>query len=598
MYKNLLFAVVLAISADCFAIELDKTKYIGLDEIKPHAQAYCLTIYEGTNIEKFPLEVIGVVRNIEPGRNAILVKGLDERFVHTGPVAGCSGSPVYIDGRLAGALSFGRPFSKDALYGVTPIAEMHRAGEIENPESSCATLSTLAGVDLSKPLDLAQAADAATKPRPMAGWLPTGASTLPCVLSTSALPANVAGQLESIVGPMGFTAVSGMSGTTADANLAKTVKFEPGGAIVVPLLDGDIRMSALGTVTDVVDDKVYAFGHSFLGTGSVELPVATGVVNTVVASVMRSFKFGSALEVKGALVADESTAIVGRLGRKARTIPLNISIDRYNDPEMRRYKCQLANHEMMSPTVVMTSVAAATFMRGPLPAQHSIAYRITIGLEGQEPIIFDNVTSDDDASGMIKDGVGSVALLMNNPYKKLCINSLDFEAKILPKSILSHLWSVSAADTSVKAGQTLDVSAVVEPYLAEKVKYNKQIAIPANITPGEYELLITGPEGYLEFLKKAAPQKFAADNVENLLVAIRNIAGVRRDKLYFVVVMPASGVSIETQSLSDLPPSKSMMLQNDKRSVTVRPYQAWIESSVMTDSIVTDSQTIKFTVEK
>jgi len=598
MYKKLFFAAILSVSSLCFSqIGLDKTKYIGLDEIKPHMPAYCLTIYEGTNIEKFPLEVISVVKGVEPGHDAILVKGLDPRFEHTGPVAGCSGSPVYIDGRMAGALAFGWAFSKDALYGVTPIEEMHRAGEIENalPCNS----SSLGGIDLSKPIDLAQVADSFTKPKPMSSSLPSGASILPAVLSTTGLPQNVSTQLESMLSPMGFVPVSGMAGTVADPNLAKTVKFEPGGTIVVPLVDGDIRLSALGTVTDVVGDKVYGFGHSFLGTGAVELPVATGVVNTVVASMMRSFKFGSAIEVKGALVADESTAIVAKIGKKARTIPLTITIDRFNDSQIRKYNCQLANHEMMSPMMVMTSVSAAAFMRGPLPPDHTIAYRISLCLEGvSDPIVFDNISAGDDAAGMIKDGVGSLALLMNNPYKKVCISSIDFQAKIMPKSIASHIWSVTLADTSVKAGESLEVSTVIEPYLADKVTYSKRIAVPANLAPGEYELLITGPEGYASFLKKAAPQKFVADSMENMITAIRNIAQMRRDRLYFVLLMPPSGVTIESQALGDLPASKAMVLQDEKRSITVLPYQSWVESSVKTDSIVGDSKVVKFTVER
>ena len=107
----------------------DPARYISIDEIKPGMQAYCLTEYGIAGIEKFGLEIVDVVRNIEPGRNAILVKGTDERFMRTGPVAGCSGSPVYIEGRLAGALAFAWPFSKDPLYGATPIEEMLRVGQ-------------------------------------------------------------------------------------------------------------------------------------------------------------------------------------------------------------------------------------------------------------------------------------------------------------------------------------------------------------------------------------------------------------------------------------------------------------------------------------
>ena len=104
-------------------------RYITIDEVQPGMDAYCLTGYKDAEIEKFPLEVLSVVRDIRPGRDAILVQGTDERFIHTGPVWGCSGSPVYIDGRLAGALTFTWSFSKDPLYGVTPIEDILKVGQ-------------------------------------------------------------------------------------------------------------------------------------------------------------------------------------------------------------------------------------------------------------------------------------------------------------------------------------------------------------------------------------------------------------------------------------------------------------------------------------
>lgn len=112
----------------------DPNKYIDIDEIKPGMQAYCLTCYKGTEIEKFDLEVLSILHNVMPGRDLILVQGTDERFIYTGPVGGCSGSPVYINNRLAGALAHapGWPFSKDPLYGVTLIKDILKTGQDTN----------------------------------------------------------------------------------------------------------------------------------------------------------------------------------------------------------------------------------------------------------------------------------------------------------------------------------------------------------------------------------------------------------------------------------------------------------------------------------
>ena len=486
-------------------IQPDKTRYIGIDEVKPGMDAYCLTVYEKTNIEKFGLEVVSVVRNFEPGRNAILVKGTDPRFIHTGPVAGCSGSPVYIDGRLAGALSFAlSSFSKDPLYGVTPIDEMLRADKGEQVPPT--TGSNLSSWNFSNSLDLMAAAENFTKPKMSAQSAPSGASLLPTVMVTSSLPAGTLEQLNSFCLPLGLIPAAGLGSGCADPNLAKTTNFEPGSTAVVPLVDGDMKVAAIGTVTDVVGDKVYAFGHSFLGHGQTDLPLATGQVNTIVASMMRSFKFGNALEVKGALTSDESTAIVGRIGKKAKTIPLTIKINRYNDSE-QIYQCQMVNHEVLSPMMIMTAVSGAASMRGPLPPDHSIIYKITIGIDGFEPIVYANISTGDDAGSMLKEAISTVGLLLNNPYKRVNIESIDIEAAILSKNMVSRIWSVTLSDTTVKPGQTIDVSVVVAPFLADKKTYDLTLQIPRNLKPGEYELALTGPAGYEQFLRRSCAGK-------------------------------------------------------------------------------------------
>ncbi|MHC4497600.1 MAG: SpoIVB peptidase S55 domain-containing protein, partial [Planctomycetota bacterium] len=300
---------------------LDKTKYITVEEIRPGMEAYCLTVYKGTEIEKFDLEVLDVVRNAMTGRDAILVQGTDERFVHTGPVAGCSGSPVYIDGRLAGALAFGFFFSKDPLYGATPIEEMLRVGE----SSTRATqhMGTRGfSCDFSKPLDFAEIDEQIRIARlPNSNSL-AGATPLPCPLVTSGLPTQVVEQLDSFVKPYGFMAVAGISGgnivSPAPAAGTGTTELVSGACLAVPLITGDITADVVGTVTEVVGDKVYGFGHSFLGYGAIDLPMATGQVHTVVSSMFRSFKFASADEIVGALTTDESTAIYGQIGAKAK----------------------------------------------------------------------------------------------------------------------------------------------------------------------------------------------------------------------------------------------------------------------------------------
>jgi len=593
---SFLFCLLILAGPFCRAGEpLDPTKYITIDEVRPGMEAYCLTGYKGTEIEKFDMEVLSVVRNVRPGRDAILVQGTDERFIHTGPVWGCSGSPVYIDGRLAGALAFAWTFSKDPLYGVTPIEDMLKVGR-KAPNTKEAAWEPGFAFDFSTPVDFPQIYKQLTT-TPVTGKSRSGMAALRCPLITSGLPAGVVEQLNDSVEPFGLVAVAGIGGS-ADVNKNEDVQLAPGACLAVPLVTGDITMEVIGTVTEVAGDKVYGFGHSFLGYGPVDLPMATGQVHTVVSSRARSFKVASMLEIVGALTMDESAAVLGRVGAKARMIPLTMRIDRYNDPETRVYNCQVVDNRLYTPLVLRSAVAGAALYLGDLPPDHMIEYKVSIGLEGADHITFENVSTGSGLMEMIIDGTVPVALLMNNPYEKVDIESIDFDVRIMPKNIISHIWSVDLADSTVKAGQKLQIGVVVESFLAGKKKYQYSLKIPDELAPGRYDLIITGGYGYLKFLRKAASYRFVPQNLATLIEAMNNLLAIKREGLYCLLVLPPGGIALEKAELPDLPATKALVLQDAKRTLRTQPYQHWLENSLTTGTVVIDEKVMRITVEK
>jgi hypothetical protein len=585
--------------------QLDKSKYISVDEIRPGMDAYCLTAYEGTEVEKFSLDVLSVVRDARPGRDAILVRGTDERFIHTGPVWGCSGSPVYIEGRLAGALAFSWTFSKDPVYGVTPIEEMLAVGEV-TPGAETTVWGPGFRFDFSEPLDFAKVYDQVMN-GPLTAENRPGVTALRCPLITYGLPAGVVEQLNDSVEPFGLIAVAGIGevgGSELPSREHKAgleipdAKIIPGACLAIPLVTGDIKMEAIGTVTEVVGDRVYGFGHSMLGFGPIDLPIATGQVHTVISSTYRSFKFASAIEIVGAMTADESAAVRGQLGAEAKMISLAIKVDRYNDAEVRVYNCRVANNRMLTPSVLRAAVAGAAFMRGSLPLDHTIEYKVTIGVDDASPIVFENSSSGVGLGEMLAESIGSVAMLMNNPYEDIGIQSIDFEVSITPKDISSRIWSADLSDSKVKAGQQLDVSVVVQPPLAEKKKYRFNLSIPSELAPGKYELIVCGGYGYRQFLRKAAPYKFVPQSLTTLLEAMNNLLSIDRDRLYCLLALPPSGVTVANAQLPDLPATKALLMQDAKRVLKTRPYEHWLEKSLKTGTVVIDKKIMHITVEE
>ncbi|OHB52598.1 MAG: hypothetical protein A2Y10_19130 [Planctomycetes bacterium GWF2_41_51] len=587
---SLLCSLFFIFNSFCSA-DIDKTKYITLDEIRPGMDANCLTVYQGVEPARYNLKVVAVVKNIAPNRNAILVMGTDDSFIHTGPVAGCSGSPVYIDGRLAGALAFGWSFSKDPLYGVTPIEEMLNVGNAR-PSTNAAYSSAL---DSKKPIDLKASYNQLTnlKSRPSS---PVGVSELACPITTN-LPQSSFANVADIFESAGLIPVSAGS-SSGDAEFPD-LTMKPGGILALPLVYGDIDLSAIGTITEVIDDKVYAFGHSLLGHGPIELPMATGQVHTVVANLVKSFKYGRPLEIKGALYADESTAVVGTIGRKAAAIPMTITVDRFNDEKVRTYKSYVAAHKYFTPLLTSACLSGTATMLGDLPAESSVHYKTRIGINGYDPITIENFSSSDDLQTYISDSVGALNLIMNNPYDRPEITSLEFEIKIQPQNLVSHIWNFEVSQTTVKPGQTIAVSITLEEFLNTSIKaYKTEIKIPEDTEPGDYMLTAGGADNYRMFLAQYAPYKFMPENMPNLIKVINQIGNMKRNSLYVTLALPASGIAIENSQLPQLPVTKSLLLKSDKRAMTVMPDADWIEKIMPVGTVVLDSQNLTITVEK
>jgi hypothetical protein len=579
----------------------DPAKYIDLDEIKPGMEGYCLTEYGIGGIEKFALKVIDVVRDFEPGRDVILVQGTDERFIHTGPVAGCSGSPVYIDGRMAGALAFAWPYSKDPLYGATAIADMLRVGlgKTDSPEPTFV-------FDYSEPINLAevdrQITSSLASPKGRLG----GVSTLPCPLITSGMSAEACEQLNAAVKPFGLMVVPGIGGGSMQASAGANdgpgdaeadLKFSPGSCLAIPLVSGDMMMAVYGTVTEVRDGSVYGFGHPFMGYGAVDLPMATGKVHTVITSMVRSSKLARVVKTVGALRTDEGSGILGQIGEEAQTFPVTVRIDRYNDTK-RVYNCRVASDRMLTPSLIRSVISGAALYLGDMPPDHTIQYKGNIGIKGFEPIVFENVSTGFDVLQMASESAASIALLMNNPYGRVVFESMEFDIRIVPKDTISHIWSAELSDTTVKAGKKIGIDLVIESVLTQKKGYHIDMEVPENLKPGQYELTLCGHQDYEQFLLKTVPHRFVGRDLPDLVAALRDAMQVKRDRLYCYLVLPSAGIVIEKAELPDLPTTKMLVLQSLARPMSTQLYPHWIEKTLQTGTVVINKRTISITVEK
>jgi hypothetical protein len=403
---------------------------------------------------------------------------------------------------------------------------------------------------------------------------------------------SLTGQLEA----MGIMAVPGPGGAAQTPEGETSLK--PGGTLAIPMVTGDIRMSAIGTVTEVRGDRVYGLGHSLFGGGPTNLPMAGGKVYTVVSNLVSSFKMATCSEIVGAITCDQSGAVTGRIGEKPRMIPLTIRCERFNALEPSSYNCQVAYNQMLTPGLVRATIFTAGYRGGSFPPDHTVEYEAAIDLADGRSIQFANTSANMELAEPGVEIAGSLALLMNNPFRVADVKGLRFDVRMTPKNIASYLWSVEVADRKIKPGGTIRAEVVVESFLKEKKKYQVSLEVPDNLAPGKYSLMFLGANEYENFLHKAMPYRFLATNYQTLVDSLNNILNVHRTKLYCLLVLPPSGIALERAELPNLPGTKALILQSEKRAMSVQPYPHWIEKTVETGTVIADKEMVPVTVYK
>ncbi len=511
----LIISLILSFSRTWAQPVWDSQRYIDVDEIQPGAEAVCRTCYRGTTIEEFPLTVISVVRDIEPGLDAILVEGLDDRFKHTGPVAGCSGSPVYIEGRMAGALAFGWPYSKDPLYGVTPIRSM-LAIETSSPAVQ-GQVTSMHGFewDATEPLDI-QAVVHAYQETVQSLAVPRQSSM---ALFVSGVPATGQPWLTNNLSAFGLVPMAG--GGAGVGEDVGSVEMTPGASLVVPLMQGDIRLAAVGTATEVRDGQVYGFGHAFLGYGNVDLPMATGYVHTIVSNLSRSFKLASALQPVGALIYDTPVGIVGQLGREAPMIDLDLTLDHFMQPGQRHYQCRMTADPLLGPTLFQSALGSVMESMGGYPPHHVLNYKVEFDVVGHEDIVFENLSIDMGLNELLNEVMSVMLMLETNPYEAIKIESVSLEAHLHPTQKLAYLVGLEIDDKTVEPGQDLNVRATLEADQGGRHQTEFTLTLPRDSKEGELAVSVCGPYEYQQFLRRSAPQRLTALDGKSLVTALK-----------------------------------------------------------------------------
>jgi hypothetical protein len=313
-------------------------EYIPLAEIRPGMKGIGKTVFQGDRVEEFGVEILGILENAGPKQSIILGRLSGSQLERAGVLQGMSGSPVYINGRLAGAVALAFPFAKEPIAGIRPIEEMLRSGSSRVPR----TLNVRAS------LSDRSVTERLPKPESYSGGRLIEIAT---PVSFTGFPSTTIDQFAPQLRALGLEPVQGLSGGTSRNAPPTTTPLQPGSMISVQLMTGDMTVGADGTVTHIDRNRVYAFGHRFLAVGATELPFARASVITLLPNVNTSFKISASGAAAGAILEDNSVGVSGELGRRPAMVPLDISVNKQSS-----YRMEMVNDPLLSPLLLQMAI--------------------------------------------------------------------------------------------------------------------------------------------------------------------------------------------------------------------------------------------------
>jgi SpoIVB peptidase S55 len=504
--KSTLFVVTLALFAAVTlqAAERMPMSRMPLSEVQKGMKGYGLTVFEGTKVEKFDVEILGVLHNIGPDQNLILARVDHPVVARAGIIAGMSGSPIFVDGKVVGALAYAWQFSKEPVAGITPIEEMLKIGRVATPQGASPAGATprMSAVEMLGFLakqDPAAAFEKLVKGMAAATPVSTSGSTMHQIalpMSVSSFSAETVQRFSPYLEQLGFVAVpsgSTSSSTTTDTSKtnAKTM-FAPGDPVGAVLLNGDFNVAATGTVTFLDGDHVYAFGHPFLDMGEINFPMATSEVVTVMASVASSFKFSNTGPIVGVLQQDRAAGIMGTLGAKPDMIPVEVVLN--GSGPAQTYHVNLVRHSHLSPLMLamVTDSVVANAQRA--AGERTVMMEGEIQLKGYPPIKLREGWAGQQARQSIPQYLAVVAgYLMSNEFRPTEIESIKIHLRHDDDLRIAKLMEASLVTPPkghIAPGDLVKVRTVLKPFRGEPFVEMFDVRIPDDQPPGSAYLLV------------------------------------------------------------------------------------------------------------
>jgi hypothetical protein len=560
-----------------------------LSDVKPGMVGQALTVFQGTKPEPFKVRVVSVMRNFLPKQDVILIRAEDPRVEFSGIVAGMSGSPVYIDGKLVGAVAYAWSFAKEPLGGVTPIesmlAERRRPRRVSREvfaEGAPSSGEVLAAEGLSVPAalrgkgNLASATSGFGTPDALARGLglppigPAPANGEPRLmrasvpLTVSGFSPRTVGELAEELKPTGLVPLQAGGGGRVGPPAAGHV--EPGSAIGVELVRGDMSTVATGTVTYVNGSDVLAFGHPLFGIGEVYLPMVDAEIHAFLPSLSQSFKMSSPLNEVGTLVQDRPACIMGDLDARTTMLPIDV---RVTGPgvEPRLFHAEVARNRRLTPMLASMVVGNAIADAEPDVTDMIVTVTSKVGVKGFAPLeLRDQIFSPEGVSSHAlasSKGLRAMGELLFNPFEPVVLDRMDVDVRVEYRRDVAEIVGVAVPTQQVRAGDTVDLRVTMRPYAGAEYVETVPVIIPRTVAGQTLKVEVSSGASVKPDMPPAETLPVYIDNLRKAYSA---------SSIVVTLQTPDDGASLRGRLISGMPASALDTLRTGNQTARAGTY--------------------------
>ena len=573
-----------------------------LDQVQPGMKGEVYTIFQGDTIAKVDMEVIGVMHNaLGPKQDIIIVRLLGDEVAKTGVVAGMSGSPVYIDGKLAGALSLKLgTFTREAIGGVTPIQNMF---DVEKSSPAARADGAKSAASSESPVVHPPAAFAARIPFPetFAQQVSAGAGQFLVPIETPLIASGIyPDTIAQFSGQLSAWGMSMVAGGTAAAS-PEDAKLQPGDMVGIELIRGDLSLAPGCTVTTVQDGRILACGHPIFGFGDVSMPIARAHVLMTLASELASTKIITTGGTIGTLTGDHVTAIAGHLGAGPPMIPVDVSFD--SSTGEKKFHFEVIENRQLTPTLVALAIYNGIAGNTAYGEGNTLELKGAIELKDHTPVALDDLYSPIDlpvpSAFLLATSVeGDFNAIYSNPYEPAQVTGVHIAVTSLADRRSATIDGAWVEKREVYPGETVAVKVLLRPYRGEPYVQEIPITIPEQTARGNLELVISDAATLNRNIETMAiTSEGQLPGLEELIKLLNRQR--RNDRLYATLLQQAPTLLVEDKEMPNVPLSAiSVFDQRQSPGGSRLTWQSSVgEWSAAMNQVISGERTLSITVK-